>query len=647
VNNRFAGIAVAAFCNLVFASAFPEDTLHGSTASAGEERLDPVIVTACRRAQPAQWVSDDHQLIDVNRLQLSTSQTISELLASFVPARITDYGSGGLKNISLRGAGSQRTLLLIDGKRTGAVEADYADLSVNNVEKIEIIEGGQSAIYGMDAVGGVVNIITKRAHSDQLSGTGSVGISSFEARKGIGNWEPSLNGNNVNVAVGRNYGDFGFSGGGSWNKSDGRYSYSDENKVPRIRENNGFEDWNAFQRIAYQKDAVNLEEIGTYCRRIVGNPGTLAYPSLALTRKRAGAVAVNAGYTPFRALTLKLNSSYAYEFTRFHDPDPFFPQDGSHERSNGSIELLQEFTLKKQLVNTGIQLLRSELKSNEIGNHASNQIGIFANGIFTSSAGFFRFECTPAIRCDNASTFGTTLNGKMGAMVTAKIPLTPSFFVNTGSSYKAPTFDDLFWPQDAFAQGNPELKPEKSVNADVGIQVRYDADRISPKLRVSYYRLRLTDMILWAEGRSGLWMPKNISKASINGCKIDVTGKIHRTWNLGCTYHFNDARDDKTDRILIYRPKHMATFSVDHFGAVFNAGASYTYSSRIFIDDANTLSLPDWHAVNVHSGYKLPVQFNALWLVYDLLNATNQQRRTNEGYPLPGREHRLSMKVQF
>jgi vitamin B12 transporter len=641
-------VMMIALCTVVFAGAQnnKEDSLS-FTKSTTDKSLDPIIVTATRRAQPAEWVSDDHTIINVDRLQLSTSQTISEMLAGNIPARISDYGSGSLKNISLRGAGSERTLLLVDGKRIGYADNDLADISVNSVEKIEIIEGGQSALYGMDAIGGVVNIITKQSQTEKLSGNLSMGLSSFERGSGKDKWNNPLNGNNVNFNIGQKYENFGWMSGGNWNKSDGKFDYSDPNNVIHVRENNGFNDWEALQKVTYKGSALAIDVMGTYCDRNIGSPGKVSAPSQATTKKRIGSVSLDGGYIATNYLRLRLNSSYAHERINYTDPNPVWPQNSKHIRSRGNIEFIQEITLHNQMLNTGIQALKSEVNSTEIGRHAIVQLGIFANGIFKELTRFFQFEQTPAFRFDYASSFGSTMNGKLGMIATGNFILKPSMFINVGTSFRAPPFDYLYWPRDAYTQGNPDLKPEKSENGDVGFQFQHTFFGISQQARFSRYRLRLKDMIIWTEGAGGLWIPKNVSQASIIGFKIDWSANFKQAWNLSCKYEYSDARDKQTDKYLIYRPKSMLTFSAERFGTSFNAGATYSFSSKVFINDANTASLPYYHMVNIHSGYKIPVKINGLWIVYDMLNATNQQHSTNEGYPLPGREHRLNLKMEF
>jgi len=623
------------------------------TTSPGESvnTLDKIIVTATRREQAIDLVSDDHSLINVGRLQLSTSQNISELLADFVPSRISDYGSGSVKKISLRGVGSERTLVLVDGKRIGSNDGDLGDMSVNSVDKIEVIEGGQSALYGMDAIGGVVNIITKQPTSDKLSGNLSIGLSSFEPRNRKGKLKALLNGKDVSGQLGQKYDHLGWLFGGKLAESNGKFGYPDSNKAFHIRENNGVDDGEVFFKTIYKYNALSLNALGVYGNRKIENPGMLPALSLATTKKSIGSVSVDGSYNPMQYLKLKFNSSYAYNFINFIDPNPDWPQKSKHTESRENVEFIQEFTLQKQMLNTGIQFFRDGIISSEIGNHTINQFGIFSNGIFKDSTQFFEFEQMPAIRFDHASTFGNSLNGKIGTVITGNIVLKPAIFYNIGNSFRAPSFNDLYWPSDAYNVGNPDLKPETSTNWDFGFQMQYTFDSVNIRTRFSHYAMQLSEMIIWMPDSSGIvWSPKNVSQATINGFKLDWSLNYRQEWNVALNYHYNDARNKETNKYLIYRPLSTFTCSFERFGNWLNTGISYTFSGKVFTNEKNTASLPYYHLVNVHAGYKVPIQLlkqNGMWIVYDMLNATNQDRSTNEGYPLPGREHRISLKMQF
>jgi outer membrane cobalamin receptor len=282
------------------------DTAQLSTA----DPLDTIIVTAARREQSAQWMSDDHALINVENAQAFTSKSSTELIAAKVPAWISDYGSGGLKDIGLRGAGSERTLILVDGKRVGTNENDIGDIPSNIIKKIEIVEGGQSALYGMDAVGGVVNIITKSPFSEKPSLGLSSTVASFEPQTG----GPRLNAQRYDLSTGFRRAGISSLTSGNWQASDGRYGFTGLDGNATMREHNGFSDWGIYQKLGYEGEELSATASGSYCDRDIQSPGSIEWPpSLAVTRKKIGFGTVDGGWRASDILKLKVNASGSLE----------------------------------------------------------------------------------------------------------------------------------------------------------------------------------------------------------------------------------------------------------------------------------------------------------------------------------------------
>ena len=138
---------------------------------------DAIVVTATRGKSLISEVPASVDVVGLETIELVAPQNMAEVLDNIQGVFIKDYGGiGGIKSISLRGSSAEQVLVLMDGQRLNNAQngqVDFGTLSTEGIEKIEIIRGGSSALYGADAVGGVVNIITKKDH--QATGmTGSV-----------------------------------------------------------------------------------------------------------------------------------------------------------------------------------------------------------------------------------------------------------------------------------------------------------------------------------------------------------------------------------------------------------------------------------------------------------------------------------------
>jgi vitamin B12 transporter len=613
--------------------------------------LSPIVITAARRELRSRWVSDDHTVIDINQSYASEGQSAVELLAARVPSFMSDYGGGGAKKISLRGAGSERTLVLVDGKRTGTSDNDLSDIPSSIIQKIEVVEGGQSALYGMDAIGGVVNIITKRPMVEGVSGSYSSMVGSYES---FGNRDVGLNSMTHQATVGMKKGAYEGIVSGDWRVSDGRYEFRSAENALAPRDSNTSRDLNLFARLGRTFDRVSLDVTGTVTDRRVQNPGTISWPSPGTTRKRLNGAGVDAVWHASDISVLRMNSVFGDETIRYVNTDAWSPQNSRHERLYGDIDLVQELTLGRQLLTAGLTARSQRLESNEVGNRAANELSAFAGGVGTFSRSLVTVKTTPSVRFDYSDVYGFTENGKAGAIAGFAIAGEPAVFANIGTASRSPTFNDLYWPQDAWSVGNSDLRPEQSVNADAGAQAFYSADKLIVNGRVTGYFMGLRDMIIWQpdpDDPDGMrWKPDNVAKARIRGIhgSAEMSYANRYTTTLGVTW--NDARDDNTDKVLIYRPEYMLTYGTGlSIGPVFT-GITCRYMSEVFTDAENAGRLPESTVFDVTAGVRLPLPagFRTHFGVeYDLYNLTNELRCTNDGYPLPSREHRLSVKVNF
>lgn len=621
----------------------PEKNVLGSPADTASP-ADPdstytIVVTATRRDLPSEWVSDDHEVIDIAQVRQNSAKSVSEIISSRIPARFTDNGGGAVKTVSLMGAGSERTLILVDGKRTGTTAGDLGDLSPETIEKIEVIEGGQSAQYGMDAVGGVVNIVTKRGTTDKWSGNFSATTAAYEPE----NNRPRVNTQGYQLSLGKKIGRIESFSAADFSLSDGRYEYDVSGTTFRMGHND-FRDWGVYQKLGFSISDITLNAALSLRDRKADNPGSLIWHDTGTTKKNVGYLTLDGSWRANERLRLKANAAIALNNIRY-EPVSVWYGPSSHEYLNGDIELVQEFTFGKQLLTTGLQGMRQSVSSSDLGFHVGEQGSAFASAVLSRTADGVDVRAMPAVRFDYSSIFKSAFNGRLGIMATFPRvqAVEPSVFANIGSSYRSPTFIDLYWP---YGMGNPDLKKERSFDVDGGIQVRTGNGDVSISNRAAVFLMRLNDMIV----PDNRWKPQNLDKASITGFKFKSQFRYSHTYDAAVDFVYNNARNGMTDNVLKFRPRYIATMSNQLSVQRLTAGFAVRYSSQVFTDDANTQSLPASITAEVNLGITLMrcgADGSGIKLVYDALNITNEDRMDAAGYPLPKREHRLSLKAGF
>jgi outer membrane cobalamin receptor len=244
-------------------------------------------------------------------------------------------------------------------------------------------------------------------------------------------------------------------------------------------------------------------------------------------------------------------------------------------------------------------------------------------------------------RLDDYSTFGREISPNFAFRYSLAKGLKLRGLISR--SFRAPTFNDLYWPRKDYyyggfwiggEEGNPNLKPERGTTGELGIEA--DINRfISSSL--TYYRSDYNDLISWVD-ESGVWKPKNINSAVIDG--IEFQNKIRLTDRLGLdlNYSFLRAKDDKTHKDLIYRPRHKADFSLNYTSRNgFALGLDGQFVGQRFhvIDDPydGTVKVKQFFVLGLHASKKIKPGVTCTVTIDNLLNRKYQVIRN---YPKPG-----------
>src|SRR4051812_31823923 len=157
-------------------------------AAQSAAKLDNVVVTASRMAQPIADLLADVTVIGADEIMRSGVQSLAELLQRQPGVEITmNGGPGSTSGVFLRGANRGQTLVLIDGLRVGSSSVGATSIEaipLDQIERVEILRGPASSLYGADAIGGVIQVFTRRAQGDTFGGGVSAGYGTYDTRNG-------------------------------------------------------------------------------------------------------------------------------------------------------------------------------------------------------------------------------------------------------------------------------------------------------------------------------------------------------------------------------------------------------------------------------------------------------------------------------
>ena len=497
--------------------------------------LSEVVVTATRVETPRAHVTKGVTVITSEEIEDRQLKTVEEALREVPAISVVRSGSPGSQtSIFLRGTDSNQTLVLIDGVRiqtstTG--EFDFADLTTDNIERIEVVRGPQSTLYGSDAIGGVINIITKRGEGrpthtlkveggrhltfrEQLSSTGGFEFGDYSLTISRLDTDGFLDHDDyTNTSVS---GNFGFNLG-----TDARLNlfsrYIDsEKKLPPVL-GRSFDPNQVFDRQFYQGGGAlahqvlpwldySLRMAVTRTNQEFSDPPDDLSPAFTFSKTDAQVLDFNGQVNvhPLPEATITIGGQWARQSADFSSRSTFGTSQFDQAASDGAF-------------------------------FGQGQLVLFEDRLILAGGG----------RVDQHSRFGSAVTGQFsGALL---IHETGSKIKGSwGTAFKSPTLADLFFP----GFSNPDLKPEEAEGFDVGIEQVLWEDRLW--LEFVYFKKALTNLIQFDPAT---FRPENIARASTKGVEVSATLLPLPGLRLRGGYSLVDTGDEATGMRLLRRPK--------------------------------------------------------------------------------------------
>jgi len=593
--------------------------LAATVTRAEEAQTQPTIqVTASRVAETVDETLADVSVITRDDIDASGARDVLDLLR--LQAGVDLYRTGGAgqqTSLFLRGTNASHVLVLIDGVRAASINSGafaFEQLPLDAVERIEIVRGPRASYWGSDAIGGVIQIFTRKLEGPRIA----LGYGSYrdaEGSAGIGHWDGN-DGYSVQVGA-RHVGGFSSTNRGICNGPDDPYcSYNPDDDA--------FRNTNLVARAAHTFGSQALSA------SVYRSQGEVAFDqgNSTVLEQNAG---VNLEGELGENWTHRLAIGNAREDL---DTPTYFTL---YLTRRNSLLWQNEFKLgENQRLIAGIDLLheRGETRDTFAGaplyDDSRDDRALFAGW----QAGFGAFDSEIALRHDDNSEFGgaTTGSAALGWRANDLVRVYASY----GQGFRSPTLNEQFSPGygGQFA-GNPALDPERSRSAELGLEVTPSA---SQRFKANLYSTRVRDLISFTGPN---FRAENIARANIDGAELtyDFTAD---PWLLHAAYTWQDPRDADTDSQLLRRPKQkFTTVAERRFGERLRAGAELVYSGRR--DDIGGLELPSYAIVNLRA----TIAINRDWsLIARLENIGDRDYELVHGYNTPGRSGFLEVLWQ-
>ncbi|ERE06487.1 TonB-dependent receptor domain-containing protein [Pseudogulbenkiania ferrooxidans] len=581
---------------------------------------DPVIVTASRIAQPLSKTLADATVITRDEIEESGAQTLQQVLSRQAAVTIASNGGPGTtSSIFMRGTNSNHTVVLVDGMRISSATSGTTaiqNIPLEQIERIEILRGPASSLYGADAIGGVIQIFTRKGEGVPRFNAG------FEAgSRGTGKLTAGVDGKSGNTAYSLQL-SHAQSNGFSAKNSKNEFGYNPDNDGYR---NDGYAA-NVTQTLAPGHD-LTLRLFQTFARadfdqNLVGQDWTD-------TRLTGQSLESRNRWTDVWTSTLR--------FSHSQDKQETF-SDAAGGRRNSLYQTTQnEWTWQNDLT-TGW--------GNFVLGATHNDQKVESSDLFTKNtraqyAGFATYQLEQgksllqaSLRRDHDDQFGGKTTGKLDyGYRFAEGWLARAGY---GTAYKAPTFNDLYYPPTDMPEynyhyrSNPNLKPESSINSELALVYSKNASRFS----LTAFHNQVSDLIASATTADGIDTRINVSRATIRGLTLEGATMVAGV-DLGANLTLLDARDDGTGHRLERRPRQSANFTASKELGKWTLGAEQQIVSRRYDDPANTesKSLHGYGVTNAFANYRFAKSWTATARVDNLFD---REYETAYGYNTGG-----------
>ena len=607
-------LLAAALCGCVFAA---------SAADAKEPAtLSPVIVTATRTAITVDDALSSVSVItreDIERLQ---PVSLIDLLQGLPGVSFAQAGGlGQQSSLFLRGTNSSHTLLLIDGVRVGTVSAGipaFDQLSLDQIERIEVVRGPRSSLYGADAIGGVIQIFTRHGRQDgRLTPSLRLGVGS----RGYADGQFGLSGGDTHAW-------YNFSVGGQYTRGINacRVGAAEAFAGCFVDEpdRDAYRNRNALATAGYRWD--NGTELAATWLRSAGHVDFDGAPYGNQNHNLQQVAGARLGFDPLASWRVTLGAGQSLDESRTYN-DGVFLRYGNSRRNQASWQ--NDLSLaENQLLTLGVDWQQEHLSS-DTGYLASSRDD--TGGYAQYQGSFGRQEVQLSLRHDDNQQFGghTTGAAAWGYAFDHGLKLSASW----GSAFHAPTFNDLYYP---FGIGNPDLKPETSRSAELGLAQK----QAGWHWALNAYQTTIEQLI----ALDANYFPRNISHARIRGIEAQFGTEL-AGWQLESylTLQRPLNRDGGANdgHLLPRRPERTVRLDLDrHFGA-FGVGASLLAAGPRYDDLANLHRLGGYATADLRASYA----FAPGWqLEARLANAFDRRYETVYYFNQPGRSWYLTVR---
>ena len=578
-------------------------------------KLNPLVVTATRSEATIDTIPARINILDQEILERSPMASLPELLKSEVAANVVQLGGYGQQSsIFLRGSNSTHTLVLQDNLRlnsatTGAASLPYLDTT--DIAQVEILKGPASVLYGTDAIGGVVHLISKTPTENRVLSSTEVG--EFNTYKAILGADFAQNGIYTQIR-------------GQRLESDGMPVKEDAQQQRAAYDQKGYsakfgtEQKDYALSFHYSENEGNAQYNNTTARL---NNQDFDYQLLHLKGR------VNLSDQ------VELNARVAQFKDNLYQNDPNFM--GGYDYVESTTKEAELYT--KWQLNASHNLLlgvkAQDVDGNVLSYGAAYQPALRSNGYFIQHQyDQAALNTQVGLRVEDHDQYGTHTIGQ--AAVRYQVFPTTSIYANVGSAFRSPSLNELYG-----SSGNLDLKPEESLSFEIGADQKLN---YGLETGISLYHTTVDHLIDAVEASQYTFT--NLEKATFAGVESYIGWTGEHAY-AKASYNYVRAKDDSTGNDLSRRPRHKATLTAGWKEALWGASTQLTANSDADNSAYDDVMIPGHLHVDLHAYYQAHPNVKLFTNLNNLLD-TRYRTAFGSGYYInAGRMASVGVNFQY
>jgi len=597
--------------------------------AATDTTLDEIVVTATRIEQPLDHSLSSTSLITRKDIEESQAVDVPSLLKNL--AGVEFYQSGGIGkqgSLFMRGTNSSHVLVLLDGVRissatSGATAIDQ--IMLDQVERIEVVRGNDSSLYGSDAIGGVIQIFTRRGKGE-MAFNGSAGVGSNNTQRASAGFGGQTGSTDFNLQLSRF-------------RTDGISAINPAIVSNVNPDNDGYDNTSLSFNVHHELSVDHSLSASAF-----NSEGHNQYDNAF-----GLATDINESKAQISKFSLtsdnRLNEIWQSKLQGAQGVDEYKGytngvQSFTYKTTNEQVSWLNTLALSnwgKMLL--GVEGLDQKITSQTAYTTTERKVSSAMAG-YTGDHGNHQVQMN--VRQDHYSDFGVADTGLFGYGY--RFSDAWRVAASTSTAFKAPTMNDLFYPIEDYGfgysyQGNPNLQPERSRNNELGMHYANDRQRFD----LVYFDNHIRDLIVSNNLPAGTMV--NLDEARIDGVEASYNGQFGNT-DVKLAVTQQNPRDANTGQVLLRRAKFFSNTAITQQIGAWRVGAEWQYSGEREDIDINTFTrttLGSYSLVNLTAHYKLDKH---LGMSLRADNLFNQDYMLAHGYNTLGRTFFISMNYK-